>query len=99
MIRHIWIVTMGLALLPASLSAQTAPAATNPATQSVKAQFEMIKGVLNKTAAKIGEELYSFKPTPEVRSPPSLEPEALIRMSAGAAGADRRGGGRRAQKR
>jgi uncharacterized damage-inducible protein DinB len=71
MIRRIWIVTMGLALLPAAVSAQTAPAAptvTSPATQAVKAQFEMIKGVLNKTAAKVGEELYSFKPTPEVRS-------------------------------
>jgi len=68
MIRRIWIVTVGLALLPATLPAQTTPAATNPATQSVKAQFEMIKGVLNKTAAKVGEELYSFKPTPEVRS-------------------------------
>ena len=71
MIRHIWIVTVGLALLPAALAAQTAPAApavTSPATQAVKAQFEIIKGVLNKTAAKVGEELYSFKPTPEVRS-------------------------------
>ena len=68
MIRRIWIVTVGLALLPATSPAQTAPAATNPATQAVKAQFEMIKGVLNKTAAKVGEELYSFKPTPEVRS-------------------------------
>lgn len=71
MIRHIGIVTVGLALLPAALAAQTAPAApvvTSPATQAVKAQFEIIKGVLNKTAAKVGEELYSFKPTPEVRS-------------------------------
>jgi uncharacterized damage-inducible protein DinB len=40
----------------------------NPLTQSAKAQFDMIKENLVKTAAKVPEDLYSFKPTPEVRS-------------------------------
>jgi uncharacterized damage-inducible protein DinB len=42
--------------------------AANPLTQSARAQFGMIKGNLSKTAAKVPEELYSFKATPEVRS-------------------------------
>jgi uncharacterized damage-inducible protein DinB len=40
----------------------------SPLTQAAKAQFGMIKGNLSKTAAKVPEELYSFKATPEVRS-------------------------------
>ena len=40
----------------------------NPATDAVKAQFAMVKDVLNRTAAKVPEDLYAFKPTPEVRS-------------------------------
>src|SRR6266513_6475349 len=59
-----------LALLPASALAQTpAPAApASPSTAAVKTQFGMIKGVLARTAAKVPEELYAFKATPEVRS-------------------------------
>jgi uncharacterized damage-inducible protein DinB len=37
-------------------------------TKAAKAQFDMIKGNLSKTAAKVPEDVYSFKPTPEVRS-------------------------------
>ena len=43
-------------------------AAQDVYTKAAKAQFDMIKGNLSKTAAKVPEELYSFKPTPEVRS-------------------------------
>jgi uncharacterized damage-inducible protein DinB len=59
-----------LALLPVTALAQTpAPAApANPSTAAVKTQFGMIKGVLARTAAKVPEELYAFKATPEVRS-------------------------------
>src|SRR5262245_7631563 len=69
MIRRI-VTCAALALLPASALAQTpAPAASaNPSTAAVKAQFGMIKGVLARTAAKVPEELYAFKPTPDVRS-------------------------------
>jgi uncharacterized damage-inducible protein DinB len=35
---------------------------------SVKTQFAMVKGNLQKTAEKVPETLYGFKPTPEVRS-------------------------------
>jgi uncharacterized damage-inducible protein DinB len=70
MLRNILTAALGFALLPAALAAQgAAPAAgTNPATQAVKGQFGMIKGVVARTAEKVPEELYSFKPTPEVRS-------------------------------
>ena len=70
MMRKILTVALGLAVLPVALAAQgAAPAAgANPATQAVAGQFGMIKGVVVKTAEKVPEELYSFKPTPEVRS-------------------------------
>jgi uncharacterized damage-inducible protein DinB len=37
-------------------------------TKAAKAQFDMIKVNLSKTATKVPEEAYAFKPTPEVRS-------------------------------
>jgi uncharacterized damage-inducible protein DinB len=55
-----------LALTTASSLAQQGGA--NPLSQSAKAQFDMIKVNLSKTAAKVPEDLYSFKATPEVRS-------------------------------
>jgi uncharacterized damage-inducible protein DinB len=71
MVRHVLTAAIGLALLPATLLAQT-PAATpvsaNPSTDAVKAQFGIVKADVAKTAEKVPEELYSFKPTPEVRS-------------------------------
>ena len=69
MIRRI-VTCAALALIPATALAQTpAPAASaNPSTAAVKAQFGMIKGVLTRTAAKVPEELYAFKATPDVRS-------------------------------
>ena len=35
---------------------------------SVKGQFGMVKGVLLKTAEKVPEPIWAFKPTPEVRT-------------------------------
>jgi len=71
MIRQVF-TAVALALLPATLLAQTpaaAPAASaNPATDAVKAQFAIVKDDIARTATKVPEELYSFKPTPEVRS-------------------------------
>jgi uncharacterized damage-inducible protein DinB len=52
-----------LALVPSSALAQG-----NPLTQSTKAQFGMIKNVVAKTAEKVPENLYEFRPTPEVRT-------------------------------
>jgi uncharacterized damage-inducible protein DinB len=37
-------------------------------TLATKMQFDEVKGYLSKTAQKVPENLYSFKPTPEVRS-------------------------------
>jgi len=68
MIRQV-LTTLAFALLPAALSAQAPPAASaNPSTDSVRVQFGIIKADVAKTAAKVPEELFSFKPTPEVRS-------------------------------
>jgi len=70
MLQKVIMVAIACALVPVGLGAQgAAPAAgANPATQAVKGQFGMIKGVVARTAEKVPEELYSFKPTPEVRS-------------------------------
>jgi uncharacterized damage-inducible protein DinB len=93
MIRQILTATFGLALLPATLVAQTstttAPATANPSTQAVKGQFGMIKSVVAKTAEKVPEDLYAFKPTPEVRSMGQLLghiADAQFMMCAAAAG-------------
>jgi hypothetical protein len=51
-----------IAALPTSALAQ------DTYTKAAIAQFNMIKGNLAKTATKVPEELYAFKPTPEVRS-------------------------------
>jgi uncharacterized damage-inducible protein DinB len=49
--------------LAAPAAAQTGPVAT-----ALKGQFDMVKGNITKSAAKVSEDLYAFKPTPEVRS-------------------------------
>src|SRR5215212_5883542 len=70
MIRYILAAAVAV-LLPAALLAQspaTSTAAANPATQAVKGQFAIIKADVAKTAEKVPEELYSFKPTPDIRS-------------------------------
>ena len=70
MMKKICSTAVAFAFVPVALGAQgAAPAAGgHPATQAVKGQFGIIKGVVARTAEKVPEELYSFKPTPEVRS-------------------------------
>ena len=53
------------ALVP---SAGFAQATANPYTDAVKAQLAQIKTPIIRTAEKVGEDLYAFKPAPEVRS-------------------------------
>jgi uncharacterized damage-inducible protein DinB len=53
------------ALIPSTGLAQ---ASANPYTDAVKAQLAQIKAPIIRTAEKVGEDLYAFKPTPEVRS-------------------------------
>ena len=65
MTRVVPVVLAAMLALPSVAAAQT-PA--NPMQASIKAVFDMLKGNLSKTAEKVGEDLYAFKPTPEVRS-------------------------------
>lgn len=46
----------------------SALAQSNPFTDAAKAQFAQIKTNIIRTAEKVPEDLYAFKPTPEVRS-------------------------------
>jgi uncharacterized damage-inducible protein DinB len=58
------------AFLAMSIPFAQAPAAPagDPWTAAARAQFAIVKGYLTKTAEKVSEDLYAFKPTPEVRS-------------------------------
>jgi uncharacterized damage-inducible protein DinB len=44
------------------------PTGARPFTDGIYRQFQQIQGLAMKTAEKVGEDLYSFKPTPDVRS-------------------------------
>ena len=57
-----------VALAALVLSPAAAFAQANPFTDAVKAQLAQIKTPIIRTADKVGEDLYAFKPTPEVRS-------------------------------
>ena len=46
--------------------AQSPPA--NPYTSGAREQFDLIQGLIRRAAEKAGEDIYGFKPTPEVRS-------------------------------
>ena len=60
---------MRIACAAVIVAAMAAPAAAQgPTTAALKGQYEMIKGNITKTAEKVPEDLYAFKPTPEVRS-------------------------------
>ncbi len=54
-----------LLLVPTASFAQ---AGANPFTDAVKAQLAQVKNPIVRTAEKVPEDLYAFKPTPEVRS-------------------------------
>ena len=56
------------ALATAVLFAPSVAAAQNPLMDSVKAQFGSVKGVLLKTAEKVPEPIWSFRPSPDVRT-------------------------------
>jgi hypothetical protein len=64
MLRRFVTCAVSVILLAPGLVAQ-APVSM---TQATKAQFDEIKGYLSKTAQKVPDDLYSFKPTPAVRS-------------------------------
>ena len=56
------------ALATAVLLVPSVVAAQSPLMDSVKAQFGSVKGVLLKTAEKVPEPIWAFRPTPEVRT-------------------------------
>ncbi|MGH9312683.1 MAG: DinB family protein [Vicinamibacterales bacterium] len=56
-----------LAVLTAS-PAMAQPTGARTFTEGVQRQFQQVQALVMKTAEKVGEDLYSFKPTPEVRS-------------------------------
>jgi uncharacterized damage-inducible protein DinB len=64
--RTILLPTALCLLAAGAASAQTAD--PNPYTRAVQAQFKQIHGIVVRSAEKIGADLYTFKPTPEVRS-------------------------------
>jgi uncharacterized damage-inducible protein DinB len=60
-----FVVAAALAVIAnAVLSAQAA----NPLSAGAKSTYNIVKGYITKSAAKVPEDVYSFKPTPEVRS-------------------------------
>lgn len=52
----------------AAAFAQTQSAPANPITASTKMMFQIVSGYVTRTADKVPDDLYAFKPTPEVRS-------------------------------
>jgi len=57
-------------VLAASLASAKAPAASaaNPASAGSKMMFQLVSGYMSRSADKVDEAVYAFKPTPEVRS-------------------------------
>jgi uncharacterized damage-inducible protein DinB len=65
--RRTTTLALGMVLTAATLSAQPAGGATSHVA-ILKAQAETIRSLVLKTAEKVPENLYEYKPTPEVRS-------------------------------
>jgi hypothetical protein len=60
------LIAVGTAMLLAPALGAQAP--SRVLTQATKDQWDEVKGYLSKTAQKVPEDVYAFKPTPEVRS-------------------------------
>src|SRR5688572_10277486 len=60
---HVWLAGALLAM-----SGSGAFQAPDPAVASIKGTFDLVKGNILKAAAQVPDDLYAFKPTPEVRS-------------------------------
>jgi uncharacterized damage-inducible protein DinB len=63
--RSILALAVGLSIMATSIAAQTS-ASSHVAV--LKTQAEAVRSLVLRTAEKVPEDLYSFKPTPEVRS-------------------------------
>ena len=62
------VLSVAIALLLAAPLPAVAQDAANPMQGSIKSVWDMLKVNLSRTAEKVPEDLWSFKPTPEVRS-------------------------------
>jgi uncharacterized damage-inducible protein DinB len=81
-----WLLTALLIATPTASFAQTA----SPLTANAKIQFGALTGFVIRSAEKIPEDLYAFRPTPEVRSMAELfghVADALFSMCSTAASA------------
>jgi uncharacterized damage-inducible protein DinB len=65
--KRIMALTMGMAMTTATLTAQSGGGVA-PHVAILKAQAETIRGFVLRTAEKVPEDLYGFKPTPDIRS-------------------------------
>jgi len=66
--KQIMIISAAVWLSGVPAFAQTPAAGANPYTAIVKAQAEQVRALILRTAEKVPEDLYAFKPTPDVRS-------------------------------
>src|SRR5262245_26431490 len=64
--KRIFGLVLGLSIVAGRVAAQTAGASAHVAV--LKAQAESVRALVIRTAEKVPEDLYSFKPTPEIRS-------------------------------
>jgi uncharacterized damage-inducible protein DinB len=61
---HLFLSSAVLAMAAGAPAAQAA----DPSVASIKGAFDLARGNITKAAAQIPEDMYAFKPTPEVRS-------------------------------
>lgn len=66
--QRVALVASLVGLCTGSALAQTPAPTANPYSKGARAQFDHIQTLIMRSAEKIGDDLYSFKPTPEVRS-------------------------------
>jgi uncharacterized damage-inducible protein DinB len=62
------VLSVAIVLLLAAPLPAVAQSGSDPMRDSIKTVFDMLKVNLSRTAEKVPEDLWSFKPTPEVRS-------------------------------
>jgi len=61
---HVWLSGAVLVMTTAAAPYQAA----DPAVASIKGTFDLVKGNILKAAAQVPEDMYAFKPTPDIRS-------------------------------
>ena len=65
--KRIFGLGVGLSIMAGPVTAQTGGGASSHVAV-LKAQAEAVRSLVLRTAEKVPEDLYSFKPTPEIRS-------------------------------